>query len=758
MKLVLFVLLLIVLATTAFGQDGRWQDGMVHIRYVEGVDVEAFSGALVAPGSRQALGIAAGAGWSASVAPVDRDRVGLLLRNANEFWGVEIPDPRQQIYVKLPMGVDMEAAVRDLEALPEVEQALRVPIIRLASMGGDKPSDYQDQQTYLNKQYYDGTLNSGIDALWAWNNNVTGQGVTVCDIEYGFYEHCDLPAYDIIHSWPEDTPIGGVIDFSHGTATTGEIAALNDGSGTTGIAYDCNMAFASTLYLDEPDQSLINQPDTAILAVADAIPAGSIMLLEMQIAGPNVTGSGQFGYVPFEWFEPVFNAIQIAVGNGIVVCEAGGNGYQNLDDPIYSQGHLNHWPFLPGPSHDSGAIIVGAGSSGYMGKPQVALNYSNRGSRVNVQGFGNNVVTTLASPDNSCDFYSAEFGFNGTSSATPIVAGAAALIQSEWIVMNQKENQHLNSTQMRRLMESTGTEQNGYDGTNHIGPLPNVRFAIEHLRNPLTYTIHPGSTPYDTIQGAVAGAPPFSTIELVNYTFNENIVFSPGIDLTVKSQSGSGAIIQGDGTASVINMNDMAGATITLQGLEITGGSSETGAGVLFGGGTLSINSCNIHDNHASGEGGAIAITSGEFSMNSVTCKNNSAASGGGIAITGETTNGPMQWLQVSQNTSSDGSMININANANGTSIAKSTICGTGTYPITGPCQLVVSDPLNSITDSCSGVAVPGDMNGDGLLGTDDLMLLHASLDVCHHDVNHDGVTNIDDLLLLIDGWGAICP
>ena len=64
MKLVLFVLLLIVLATTAFGQDGRWQDGMVHIRYVEGVDVEAFSGALVAPGSRQALGIAAGAGWS----------------------------------------------------------------------------------------------------------------------------------------------------------------------------------------------------------------------------------------------------------------------------------------------------------------------------------------------------------------------------------------------------------------------------------------------------------------------------------------------------------------------------------------------------------------------------------------------------------------------------------------------------------------------------------------------------------------------
>jgi len=51
-----------------------------------------------------------------------------------------------------------------------------------------------------------------------------------------------------------------------------------------------------------------------------------------------------------------------------------------------------------------------------------------------------------------------------------------------------------------------------------------------------------------------------------------------------------------------------------------------------------------------------------------------------------------------------------------------------------------------------------GDMNGDGMLGTDDLVLLHASLDVCHNDVNHDGVTNIDNLLLLIDGWGAICP
>ena len=48
--------------------------------------------------------------------------------------------------------------------------------------------------------------------------------------------------------------------------------------------------------------------------------------------------------------------------------------------------------------------------------------------------------------------------------------------------------------------------------------------------------------------------------------------------------------------------------------------------------------------------------------------------------------------------------------------------------------------------------------NSDGLLGTEDLMLLHASLDVCQHDVNHDGQTDIDDLLPLIEGWSTTCP
>ena len=42
----------------------------------------------------------------------------------------------------------------------------------------------------------------------------------------------------------------------------------------------------------------------------------------------------QQGYIPIEWWPDDFDAIRFAIGRGIIVVEAGGNGAENLDDPL----------------------------------------------------------------------------------------------------------------------------------------------------------------------------------------------------------------------------------------------------------------------------------------------------------------------------------------------------------------------------------------------------------------------------------------
>ncbi len=84
---------------------------------------------------------------------------------------------------------------------------------------------------------------------------------------------------------------------------------------------------------------------------------------------------------------------------------------------------------------DSGAIFVGAGAPPPLGlRPiEARLDFSNYGSRVDVQGWGRKVATLDYGDLQACDdptrdrHYTGEFA--GTSSASPIIAGAAVLLE-----------------------------------------------------------------------------------------------------------------------------------------------------------------------------------------------------------------------------------------------------------------------------------------------------------------------------------------
>ena len=64
------------------------------------------------------------------------------------------------------------------------------------------------------------------------------------------------------------------------------------------------------------------------------------------------------------------------------------------------------------------------------------------------------------------------------------------------------------------------------------------------------------------------------------------------------------------------------------------------------------------------------------------------------------------------------------------------------------------SDLVNA--DDCTDPAIPGDVNGDGMVNVTDLLAIMdvwGSCDGCPADLNDDGLVNVTDLLIVIGNW-----
>ena len=108
------------------------------------------------------------------------------------------------------------------------------------------------------------------------------------------------------------------------------------------------------------------------------------------------------------------------------------------------------------------------------------MNFSTYGSRVDVQGYGSLVTTTgygdLFGGTDMNQFYTDTF--EGTSSASPIVTGAAATLQG---VQLAHRGLPLEPTEVRRILTDTGTPQQSGPYSGHIGPRPDLMRAIAEL-------------------------------------------------------------------------------------------------------------------------------------------------------------------------------------------------------------------------------------------------------------------------------------
>jgi subtilisin family serine protease len=352
-----------------------------------------------------------------------------------------------------PARVDAELAW--LAADPNVEQAFASPVVALPSVAGDScPITTPSFESY---QGYVGPAPHGIDAPAAWSRGVRGAGEWFADIEGNWNaQHEDLPGARITHAG--GTRIADPSWRAHGTAVLGEVVGVDNGKGVVGIAPDVERVFTSSI----GGTVVADAIDTA----AEALRPGDVLLIELQGAGPR----GR--YMPVELWDDCYDAIRAATDRGIVVIEAAGNGGENLDHRAYQRK-------FDRAVRDSGAILVGAGGPPRPGfSDRARLDFSNYGGRVDVQGWGRKVATLDYGDLQECSgvdrHYTGEFA--GTSSASPIVAGAAILVES----YARAHGGPLAPRQVRELLRATGTTQTG-DTREQIGPRPDLSRALREL-------------------------------------------------------------------------------------------------------------------------------------------------------------------------------------------------------------------------------------------------------------------------------------
>lgn len=362
-------------------------------------------------------------------------------------------------------GVDPEGLIDALNSLDIVEIAYPEPLPAPPPV----TPNFEGMQGYLDAPP------GGIGAKLAWTlPGGTGAGVKIIDIEYSWNTaHEDLAKARAPGALiPNGTPQDPFNDDNHGTAVLGEIVADNNGFGVTGIAYGASVGLVNA-YRQVNQYALAEAIDLARTNTN----AGDIILIEQQTLGPQggwCSAPAASNYVPVEYWQAYFDAIQTATADGRIVVEAAANGGCNLDDPAYGN-RFNR------ANRDSGAIIAGAGAApGCTAPPRSRLDFPNwwgssYGTRVDVQGWGECVVTAgygdLQGGANKNVWYTS--GFGGTSSASPIVAGAAAVVQGLRVGRGLAK---LSPSGMRGSLTATGTPQD-MAVPGHIGPLPSLPAA-----------------------------------------------------------------------------------------------------------------------------------------------------------------------------------------------------------------------------------------------------------------------------------------
>jgi subtilisin family serine protease len=305
--------------------------------------------------------------------------------------------------VQVEAGGEAEA-IDALQTRGDVEYAILN--YRIQALGDPNDPNYGLQWALKQAQDHD------IDAPEAWDINTGSSDVIIAVIDTGVdLDHPDLqaklvPGYDYVN----DDPIPDD-DHGHGTHVAGIAAAVsNNGVGIAGVSWGARIMPLKVL--DSGGNGNIDDLEDAIYYAVDN---GAKVI--------NMSLGAQYSKWPCTWpnIETAFN---YAVSNDVLLAVAAGNDGQNgVNCPAaYDQ-----------------AMAVGSTTSS-----DTLSWFSNYGPRLDIAAPGSGIYSTLPVSQGS-------YGYkNGTSMATPHVAGLAALIWSA--------SPSLSEDQVRNFIQSTADD------------------------------------------------------------------------------------------------------------------------------------------------------------------------------------------------------------------------------------------------------------------------------------------------------------
>ena len=273
------------------------------------------------------------------------------------------------------------------------------------SVAMTKPADINMGAAWDQTQGFSGVviavIDTGVDythedlAANIWHNpgEIPGNGID--DDQNGYID--DIIGWDFVDarsgadgedfSTPDNDPMD---NHGHGTHVAGIAAAVgNNGLGIAGVAWNCKIMPLRAAYKTTSGEMMVasHQAAQAIIYAADN---GAHII--------NLSWASNHRSILVE------RAIAYAAESGVLVCAASGN--QNTDAPAY-------------PAAFDNPAIISVGSVDRNGNKAFNSNY---GSWVDVCAPGVAIYSTY--PNNQYRFMS------GTSMATPVVSGIAALIWS----------------------------------------------------------------------------------------------------------------------------------------------------------------------------------------------------------------------------------------------------------------------------------------------------------------------------------------
>ncbi|WP_115004012.1 S8 family peptidase [Xanthomonas campestris] len=315
---------------------------------------------------------------------------------------------------------EAETLMRQLAADPNV-QSVEVDQILHATL---TPND-----TRLSEQWAFGTTNAGLNIRSAWDK-ATGSGTVVAVIDTGITSHADLNAnilagYDFISDattardgngrdsnaadegdWYAANECGAGIPAAssswHGTHVAGTVAAVtNNTTGVAGTAYGAKVV--PVRVLGKCGGSLSDIADAIVWASGGTVSGIPVNANPAEVINMSLGGGGSCSTT-------MQNAINGAVSRGTTVVVAAGNSSANVSGSL--------------PANCANVIAVAATTSA-----GAKASYSNFGTGIDVSAPGSAILSTLNSGTTTPG--SASYAsYNGTSMASPHVAGVVALVQS----------------------------------------------------------------------------------------------------------------------------------------------------------------------------------------------------------------------------------------------------------------------------------------------------------------------------------------